>query len=186
MRTHVERFTWLARVLTLVVDEELSPLTEDLRTDDVHFDDVRDGRVGGLRATVAATDRNRAVRRRLLDDGVAETVLGRYVTGGRRGAGGTLLQSKVQQSHVDRLPRFDLDLPRTLGRAAAVAGLRLCSDDGCDVSGRMRHVRMAQTATRLTRVCLHYKTHTTQCRSINQNLLCLTAAHTRFRFENTA
>jgi len=36
------------QTLTLVVDEELSLLTEHLRTDDVDLDDVGDGRVDEL------------------------------------------------------------------------------------------------------------------------------------------
>ena len=65
---------------TLVVDEKLSLLTEHLGTDDVHLNDVGDRWVNKLGPSVAATDRKRPMRRRLLDDGVPETVLGRHIT----------------------------------------------------------------------------------------------------------
>jgi len=122
----------------------------------VDLDDVRHRRVDELLATVAAADRERAVRRRLLDDGVPEAVLGRHVADARRRRRRALLQREVEQRHVDGLTGLDLDLPRTLRRAAAGTGLRLGGDDGRDVAGRARHVRRADAAARLTRHRLHY------------------------------
>ena len=105
---------------------------------------------------MTAADREATVRRRLLDDGVAEAVLGRHVAdAGRRRAGSALLQGEVEQRHVDRLSGLDLDLPRTLGRAAAGAGLRLGGDHGRYVPGWACDVSNAKTAARLTSHRLH-------------------------------
>ena len=124
------------------------------------LDDVRQRRVDELSATVTAADRGRTVRRVLLDDGVAEAVLGRHVADARRRRR-ALLQREVEQRHVDRLSGLDFDLPRTLGRAAAGARLRLGGDDGRDVAGRAQDVRIGQTAARLTGHCLHCNTPNT-------------------------
>jgi len=102
----------------------------------MNLDDIRHRRVDELCASVTTADRERPVRRRLLDDGVPEAVLRRDVAdAGRRRPGGALLQRKVEQRHVDGLPGFHLDLPRTFRRAAAGAGLRLCRDHGRYESG---------------------------------------------------